>query len=429
MSAATAHAPALSAEDAARLSIAQWRSLARLCRWVERDEREAAQLFGPRVLGAVRALRQAQAVRRRRRHDRSAVFRAAPFARLAALADAAGRWAVRPGQRPQAFYAPATSTLGPGLLLRLHELKDWLHQHFPLEAAVPPDAAPADAARHAREVLMRQCLALCGSDDGFHRRRHLLQLLSEHGYHEPLLRLVRRATADWAPAGWAADWSVLGGIDDDERTLAEIDQASAAAARALGTWSTQPSKAPAAPAAAPFASAASADAVPTAARAACTDRTARTAATLPSMDEGPLILRVLQLPSRLRWTVAAAAVLAVGIGLVLHLRGGDGPAAARWVVFLEADGTTMSIDPDSIRRDGRLLTYRVGVVRSHENSSAVAVFTADCDRRERRLETVQHYRGTRFQTATLYEVRGTPTSPWAPGRGDVRLLQAACERS
>lgn len=423
MSATTAHAQALPEEDAAGLSIEQWRSLARLCRWVERDEREATQLFGPRVLGAVRALRQAQAVRRRRRHDRSAPLRAAPTARLAALADAAGRWAARPGQRPRLFFAPASGTLGPGLLLRLHELKHWLHQHFPLEAAVPPDATPEVAAQRAREVLMRQCLALCGSDDGFHRRRHLLQLLAEHGHLEPLLRLVRRAAEDWAPQGWAASWGVLAGIDDDERALAEIDRASAAAARALGTWSTQPSTAPAATAAAPTAL------EPSSGAASTTARTPRAAATLPATREGPLILRVLQLPGRVRWTAAAAVVLVVGIGLGLHLRGGDGPAAARWVVFYEADGTTMSIDPDSIRRDGRLLTYRVGVVRSRENSSAVAVFTADCDRRQRRLETVQHYRGTRFQTATLYEVRGTSTSPWAPGGVDVRLLQAACEQT
>ena len=71
---------------------------------------------------------------------------------------------------------------------------------------------------------------------------------------------------------------------------------------------------------------------------------------------------------------------------------------------------------------------RVAVVRRREDSSAVAWYTADCDTRQRRLESVQHYRGTRFETALRREVRGKPVGPWPSGGADVRLLQAACAR-
>jgi hypothetical protein len=56
----------------------------------------------------------------------------------------------------------------------------------------------------------------------------------------------------------------------------------------------------------------------------------------------------------------------------------------------------------------------------------VAVFTTDCVTRERRLETVQHYNGTRYDTATRYEVRGIPAGAWPPTGVDVALLRAAC---
>jgi hypothetical protein len=142
----------------------------------------------------------------------------------------------------------------------------------------------------------------------------------------------------------------------------------------------------------------------------------------------PVILRAAQLPRRVLWGAAGVAVLSVGAGLVLHLNRGNDAAAASWVPFHETDGMTMSIDPASIRRDGRQLTYRVAVVRRSERSSSVAVFTTDCDTRTRRLETVQHYRGMRFETATRYEVRGTPASDWPPLGVDVALLRAACAR-
>jgi hypothetical protein len=338
---------------------------------------------------------------------------------LATLADAAAQWAARRRKRSPGFYAPATRAIGTGLLLRLPELKAWLHQAFPREAASPPQSPHEDAAHLAREVLMRQCLALSDSEDGFHRRRHLLQLLSEHGYLQPLLRLVQRAAKDWAPKGWADSWEVLAGIGDDERALAAIDRASAAATPALQTWSREPATAPASVVAANTAGAAPV-ANGTATQAAAASR--------PTPAAAPMILRAWQSPSRLPWVIAGAAVLSVCVGVVLHLWPREGPAAARWVSFHESDGTTLSIDPDSIRRDGRQLTYRVGVVRSRENSSAVALYTANCDTRLRRLETVQHYRGTRFETATRYEVRDASANAWPPDGADVRLLKAACSK-
>ncbi|MFN9449952.1 MAG: surface-adhesin E family protein [Rubrivivax sp.] len=400
------------------LSAAQWRALARLCRWIEHDEREAAQLFGPRARAAVKALREAQLARRRRQRGAGSTSRAAPTAVLATLADAAAQGAARRRTRSPGFYTPATQAIGTGLLLRLPELKTWLHQTFPLAAASPPQAPPEAAGARAREVLMQQCLALSDSEDGFHRRRHLLQLLTEHGYRQPLLRLVRRAAKDWAPKGWAENWEVLAGIDDDERALAAIDRACAAATPALQTWSRQPATAPAASVAAN---------TPGTSPVANGPATPAAAASRPTPTAAPIVLRAWHSPSRLQWVIAGAAVLSVCGGVVLHLWPREGPAAARWVSFHESDGSTLSIDPDSIRRDGRQLVYRVGVVRSRENSSAVALYTANCDTRLRRLETVQHYRGTRFETPTRYEVRDASATAWPPDGADVRLLKAACQ--
>ena len=72
--------------------------------------------------------------------------------------------------------------------------------------------------------------------------------------------------------------------------------------------------------------------------------------------------------------------------------------------------------------------YRVSVVRRREGRSAVATFTTDCATRQRRLETVQHYSGTRYETATRYEVRGSSAGEWPATGIDVALLRAACER-
>jgi hypothetical protein len=132
------------------------------------------------------------------------------------------------------------------------------------------------------------------------------------------------------------------------------------------------------------------------------------------------------LPARLLWWAGGTALLAIGVGLALHLRGGTGPAAAKWVVFHVSDGATLSIDPASIQRSGTTLTYNVAAVRTKEGRSSIAVYSTDCRTRQRRLETVQHYRGTRFNTPTLYEVRGTASSDWPSFGPDVDLLKAAC---
>jgi hypothetical protein len=280
---------------------------------------------------------------------------------------------------------------------------------------VPPESPPDLAAERAREALVRQCLALCDAQDSFHRRRHLVQLLHDHGYREPLLRLVRGAGRGALPKGWAEGWEQIAGIDEDRKAIEALSAAMAAATPALDLWAQEPRPAPVAP---PGGGA---------------DRRAAPAPPEPpsAVRAGsamPMILRAAQLPQRTLWAIVAAAVLAVGVGLTLHLTRGNAAASAGWVPFHEADGVTMSIDPASIRRDGRQLTYKVAVVRRSERSSSVAVFTSDCDTRRRRLETVQHYSGMRFDTATRYEVRGTPAGEWPPLGVDVALLRAACAR-
>ena len=118
------------------LSAAQWRALARLCRWIEHDEREAAQLFGPRARAAVKALREAQLARRRRQRGAGSTSRAAPTAVLATLADAAAQWAARRRTRSPGFYTPATQAIGTGLLLRLPLLPAFASPPAPAAAAL-----------------------------------------------------------------------------------------------------------------------------------------------------------------------------------------------------------------------------------------------------------------------------------------------------
>jgi hypothetical protein len=143
----------------------------------------------------------------------------------------------------------------------------------------------------------------------------------------------------------------------------------------------------------------------------------------------PLVVRASGLPSWLRWAAAAGAVLAVGLGLVGQLTRSNGAADARWAVHHDADSATMAFDPDSIRREGRQLTCRVGMVWRRNGNSAVVVFTADCLSRKRRIETVKHYRGLRYETATRYEVRGTPAGEWSATGVDGALLRAACTQA
>lgn len=416
MSASSTLTMADAADAPGGLSAAQWRQLAGLCRWIERDDAAAQALLGPRARPCAQALRHARGVWRQRRSDAQAGSRLPPLPALRALAAAAQRLALRRRQRPAAFYAPATTAIGQGLLLRLPTLKGWLRESFAQEAVVPPGSPPEPAAERAREAVVRECLALCGAQDSYHRRRHLVQLLHEHGYREPLLRLVHRAGRDTVPKGWAEGWEQIAGIDEDSKAIDALLAAMAAAMPALDTWAQEPRPAAVAPPAA-------VSGRPPAPASPGQPGAVRTGQAMP------VILRAAQLPRRVLWGAAGVAVLAVGAGLVLHLNRGNDAAAAGWVPFHETDGMTMSIDPASIRRDGRQLTYRVAVVRRSERSSSVAVFTTDCDTRTRRLETVQHYRGMRFETATRYEVRGTPAGDWPPLGVDVALLRAACARS
>lgn len=423
MSHALLHADAGDAADAPSAPAdprpVTWRHLARLCRQVERGDAAWLGALGPQALPAVKAMRRAQAAWRD--HRRSAAgaggtaLRPPPLGALRAAATAAAEAAQRMRARPAGFFLPGLTPLGPGLLLNLPQFKDWLHRDFVREAAVPPDAPPERAAARAREVLLRQCLSLSGVDDSLQRRHHLLQLLRDHGHDQPLLELVRRAGKAWLPLGWAGDWEAIADTQDERRALDALRAALGTLVAALDRWcaSLKPvAPVPAGPAVAPVASAARG---PGAAAAA-----ARSAA--------PLILQAARLPRGVIWAFGGAAVLAVSVGLVAHLTAGNGATDARWAVYHvdEADGVRMAIDPDSIRRDGRLLTYRVGLVWTRENKSAVAVFTGHCGTGRRRIETVQHYRGLRFETATLYEVRGTPAGEWPDTGVDVALLRAAC---
>lgn len=394
-----------------------WWPLARLCRQVERGDAAWLGALGPQALPAVKAMRRAQAAWRARRRGPAGPegkpLPPPPVGALRTAALAAAGAALRVGARPAGFFVPAPTPFGPGLLLNLPQFKDWLHRDFVREAAVPPDAPPEHAAARAREVLLRQCLTLSGVDDSLQRRGHLLQLLRDHGHDQPLLDLVRRAARDGLPRGWAGDWEAIADTHDDHRAIDALRAALGTLVPALDRWcaSLNPvAPVPAGPAAGPVASAVSAPRA--------TSEAARSAE--------PLILQAARLPRGLLWAFGGAAVLAVGLGLVAHLTAGNGATDARWAVYHEADGVRMAIDPDSIRRDGRHLSYRVGLVWTRENKSAVAVFTGHCGTGRRRIETVQHYRGLRFETATLYEVRGTPAGQWPDTGVDVALLRAAC---
>ncbi len=402
------------AEAASGLTMAQWRQLGRLRRWIERNDPDARALLGPRAQPCVQAMRQARDAWRQRRRDPAAPPRTPPVAALRTLALASQQMSQCLRERPNGFFAPATSAIGQGLLLRLPALKSWLRGAFAQEAAVPPGSSPEQACARARAALIAQCLALCGAEDTYQRRGHLLQLLHDHGYREPLLRLVRRAGRGSVPAGWAESWEQIAGIADDKRAIDALQAAMAALTPALEIWAA-PAK-PALPAPPPE--------MATASAAAATPK--RHAA--PAVAAKPVIMRAAKLPRRTLWMVGAAAALAVGGGLALHLTRGNGAAAVLWVPYHEADGATMSIDPESIRKDGSQLTYRVSVVRRREGRSAVATFTTDCATRQRRLETVQHYSGTHYETATRYEVRGSSAGEWPATGIDVALLRAACER-
>lgn len=396
---------------------APWRPLARLCRRVERNDPAWQALLGPHAGPAVQALRRAQAAwrdhRREPAHGHDTPPRPPPIKALHAAATAAARVDQRVKARPAAFFAPAPKPLGTELLLQLPQLKDWLQRDFVREAALPPDAPRESAVARAREVLLRQCLTLSGVGDSLQRRRHLLQLLHDHAYAEPLLHLVRRAGRDWLPRGWAEDWEAIADVDDDRRAVEALKAALGNLVPAVERWCA--SLKPAAPVPAAPASGLAPSAAP-----------ARSPTPGPAHTGQPLILQAARLPRGVLWAVGTTVLLGLGLGLFAHLKGGNGLDDARWAVYHDADGETMAIDPDSIRRDGRQLTYRVGVVWTRENKSAVAVFTADCSTRQRRLETVQHYRGLRFETATRYEVRGTPAGPWPATGVDAALLRAAC---
>lgn len=393
-------------------SFAQWRALARLCRTAEAAEPGIGRLLRPQAPQCAEALRRARAAWRQRRSDPLATNRAPPWRALVALAAAAQGLEQRLRARPAGFFAPAGSAIGQGLLLQMPVMKAWLQTGFQQAAAVPRDAPRDEALARAGEAVVGQCLVLCGAVDGFERRNHLVQLLGDHGHREPLLRLVRRAGRGWLPKGWAESWEQITGVGQDKAAIEALQAAMAQAAPALDRWAQPPT--PAAPSPAPLV------AEPAAASGVSGRWPASGAAGMP------MILRARHLPGRVLWGAGAAAVLALATGLVLHLRAGNGATDALWVVFHEDGGKTMSIDPESIRRDGRQLTYRVGVVWLRERRSSVAVFTTDCITRERRLETVQHYSGTRYDTATRYEVRGTPAGAWPPTGVDVALLRAAC---
>jgi hypothetical protein len=411
------------------LTRAQWGQLVRLCRWIERDDPVHRAVLGPKAAPCVQALRAARAAWRRQRRNRAEAgggLRPPPVQALRAAASAIDHVAQRVRQRPAGFFAPAATAIGHGLLLRMPALKAWLRDGFAAEAAVPAGSPPAAATARARDALLRRCLALCGVEDSFQRRRHLVQLLHDHGHREPLLRLVRRAGRGWLPADWAGSWEAITDIGDDRQAIDALEAALGTLTPALVRWQADLRTTAPAPASATSATPAPA-AGPEARRAAPPAAPARTAAAARSAAL-PIIVRAASLPRRVQWAAGAVVVLALGLGLAAHLTRGNGATDAPWMAYHEADGTTMSIDPASIRREGRQLTYRVGVAWKREGRSAVAVFTTDCLTRQRRIETVQHYRGTRFETATRYEVRGTPAGEWPAIGIDVALLRAACAR-
>ena len=418
---------------AAGLTRAQWGQLARLCRWIERDDPVHRAVLGPKAAPCVQALRAARAAWRQRCRDGADAgggLRPPPVQALRAAAAAIDHVAQRVRQRPAGFFAPATTAIGHGLLLRTPALKAWLRDGFAAEAAVPDGSPPEAATARARDALLRRCLALCGVEDSFQRRRHLVQLLHDHGHREPLLRLVRRAGRGWLPADWAGSWEAITDIGNDRQAIDALEAALGTLTPALVRWQADlraTASAPASASSATPAPAAGPEAPRAAPRAAPPADPARTAAAALGAAL-PIIVRAASLPRRVQWAVGAVVVLALGLGLAAHLTRGNGATDAPWVAYHEADGTTMSIDPASIQRDGRQLTYRVGVAWKREGRSAVAVFTTDCLTRQRRIETVQHYRGTRFETATRYEVRGTPAGEWPAIGIDVALLRAACAR-
>jgi hypothetical protein len=404
------HDPAAQAADAPQLSFAQWRTLARLCRSIEAADSTIGRLIGPRALPCAQALRQAHAAWRQQRGDPTASHRAVPVRALAALATAAQGLAQRLQARPAGYFKPAGSAFGHGLLLQMPAMKAWLQTRFMQVAAVPHGAPHVEAMARASEAVVHQCMALSGADDSFERRRHLVQLLQDHGHHEPMLRMVQRAGHGWLPKGWAEGWEQLTGIGEDKAAIDALQAAIAQATPALERWAQEPK-----PAAGPL--------TPTPAAATPGGPARRPGAQPAGL---PVILRARQLPKRWLWGSGAAVVLVLAAGLALHLTAGNGASDARWVIFHVDDAKTMAIDPASIRRDGRQLTYRVGVAWTRERRSSVAVFTADCVTRQRQLETVQHYSGTHYETATRYEVRGTPAGAWPPSGVDVALLRAAC---
>lgn len=412
-SAAPSPAPdrsAAPANEAPPLSFAQWRALAWLCRTVEAPDALIGRLIGPRAPPCVQALRQAQAAWQRRRGDPAAIHHAAPIRALAALATSARDLAQRLQARPVGYFRPAGHAIGQGLLLQMPAMKAWLQTGFVQAAAVPHGAPHDEALARAGEAVVRQCLALSGADDSFEQRCHLVQLLNDHGHGAPMLRMVRRAGHGWLPKGWAEGWEQITGIGEDFAAISALQAAMAQATPALARWAQEPKPALAT--------------TPTAEAAPSPGASARGPGPLPAGL--PVILRARHLPKRLLWGSGVAVVLTLAAGLALHLTASNGASNARWVVFHVDDAKTMAIDPASIRRDGRQLTYRVGVARPRERRSSVAVFTADCVTQQRQLETVQHYRGTHYETATRYEVLGTPAGAWPPSGIDVALLRAAC---
>ena len=423
-------APAGAASAPQGLPAAPWRPLARLLRWLEQDPARAVAVLGPRARAAAAAMRAARDCGRQRRHAGEASSTPLPLDALRTLADAARQFDARLRARPPGWFAPAPTAVGPALVLQMPALKTWLRESFAQEVARVDGALPAPTAERAREVLMRRCIALGALDDSYLRRHHLLQLLADHGHGQPLLELAQRAAQDWAPPGWAEDWPQVAGLAPDEVAVRALGRALSDVVAPLQAWCSVPkpqaADADPDPAPAPSPAPGPGTAAPAARASRAAPHRARGGAGGSWQPPLQALRRWAGNPRHVLWTAGGAAVAAVGLGLSMHL---SGPASARWVTYHDADGTTMSIDPDSIERSGRQLTYRVGIVRRREDSSAVAWFTTDCDTRERRLEAVQHYRGTRFDTAVRREVRGKPVGTWPSGGADVRLLKAACAQS
>lgn len=407
------------------LTWGQWRQLARLQRWLQSNGPDARAVLGPRAAPAETAMREARALGRQRLLNGEVPGKPLPVDVLSELAAAARQFEARVRARPAGWFAKASTAMTPQLLLQMPALKAWLRDSFALEVSGPDQSLPVPVAERAREALMRRCMALGAPEDTYLRRRHLLQLLNDHGYQLPLLVLARRSARGWAPAGWAGDWQQVAGLDADNEAVERLAGVLSDAASRLRSWNAA-HKPPAAPASEPAPS--PVPPAPTPRKPAA--RTRPSAAPRPSTPSWQAALQALRRwaahPRYVLGTAGVAVVAVVGVGLTLHL---SGPASAQWVTYFDEGGTTMSIDPDSIERNGRQLSYRVAVVRRREDSSSIAWFTTDCSTRQRRLETIQHYRGTRFDTALSREVRGKPVGTWPSGGADVRLLQAACAGS